>query len=80
MADELAALVKSKANISNIPQFFWKHLCKDVEHLSRVIEKNMEETVIVVHLVLHGIMKRAPYKGKKSFICNQYYKHISFCS
>jgi hypothetical protein len=54
---ELANLVKQNVNL---PEFFWMHLSKDIEHLSRVTGKGMEESALIVHLVLHNIFTKLP--------------------
>ena len=59
MAAELAALVKPCISPNNLPQFFWEHLLKDIEHLSVVTQKGLEETATIIHLVLHGILTKS---------------------
>ncbi len=58
VAAELAALVKPPVNPNNLPEFFWMHLRKDIEQLSRVTGKGLDESAIIIHLVLHGILTR----------------------
>ena len=57
----LAELVKPAVNPELLPQFFWMHLRKDMEHLSRVTGKGMEESAIIIHLVLQDMLS----SGKK---------------
>ena len=52
----LAELVKPAVNPKLLPQFFWMHLRKDMEHLSRVTGKGMEESAIIIHLVLQHML------------------------
>ena len=53
---ELAKLVKPAVNPQQLPEFFWMHLRKDIEHLSRVTGEGMEESAIIVHLVLQDML------------------------
>ena len=53
----LLALVKAEGlRPPELPEFFWGHLERDVLLLSSVLGKNVEETAIVVHLVLRKIL------------------------
>ena len=60
---ELADLVKPRVNPNNLPEFFWMHLNKDIEQLSRVTGKSLDESAIIIHLVLRGILTKAPPTG-----------------
>ena len=60
---ELADLVKPHVNPNNLPEFFWMHLNKDIEQLSRVTGKSVDESAIIIHLVLRGILTKAPPTG-----------------
>ncbi len=60
MVAELAALVKPLINPNNLPEFFWMHLRKDIEQLSRVIGKGLDEATISIHLVLRDILTKSP--------------------
>lgn len=67
VAAELAAgLVKPQVNPDNLPEFFWMHLIKDVEHLSRVIGKGLDESAIIIHIVLHEILTKEPQTCKRN--------------
>ena len=58
---ELATVVKQLHAIPEyLPEFFWGHLCKDIEQLSRVTGKGLEESALVVHHVLHNIFTMEP--------------------
>ena len=37
---------------SELSEFFWRHLEKDLELLCRALNKNMQEAVLVLHLVI----------------------------
>jgi hypothetical protein len=56
---DLAQLVKPFVNPQHLPEFFWMHLNKDIEHLSRVTGKGMEDSAIMVHLVLSEMLTDA---------------------
>ena len=56
----LAPLVKPSVKPDHLPEFFWMHLEKDFEHLSQVTGKSMEETTIIVHLVIKDILTKDP--------------------
>ena len=66
MADQLAALVKPTVNPNNLPEFFWMHLIKDIEHLSQVTGKGLDESAIIIHLVLHQILTKEPLTCKRN--------------
>ena len=57
---ELARLVKPNIKPQLLPEFFWMHLKKDINHLSRVTGKGLEESVIIVHLVLRKMLTVTP--------------------
>lgn len=69
VAAELVAVVNSKVQVTpnDLPQFFWDHLQKDVEHLSRVTQLTLEESAIIIHMVLHGILKKTLRECENSF-------------
>ena len=56
----LAELVKPFVQPQHLPEFFWRHLQKDIEHLSQVTGKGLEEAAIIVHLILKGILTKQP--------------------
>ena len=60
MSAELAELVKPPVKHDLLPQFFWMHLKKDIEHLSRVTGRGMEESALIIHFVLHDILLTPP--------------------
>lgn len=56
MIHDLAKHIQPFVNPAYLPEFFWMHLCKDIEHLSRVTGKGPEESAIIVHLVLSEML------------------------
>ena len=54
---ELINVVKQRADL---PEFFWMHLSKDIEQLSRVTGKGIEESTLIIHLVLRNIFTKLP--------------------
>ena len=77
MAAELAALVKPHVNPNNLPEFFWMHLRRDIEQLSRVTGKGLDESAIMIHLVLQGILTKGPPTCKNVYILSIYFE-LSF--
>ena len=65
---DLAPLVKPFVNPDHLPEFFWMHLKKDFEHLSRVTGKSIDEAVIIVHLVLKDILTKQPPACKEYYV------------
>ena len=57
MIGELVKLVNQRVNL---PEFFYMHLYKDIEQLCRVTGKGIEESTLIVHLVLHNIFTKLP--------------------
>lgn len=67
---DLAGLVKPPFHHpEDLPEFFWLHLRKDIEHLSRVTGKGSEESAIIVHSVLQNILTKAPPTCKNQILC-----------
>ena len=58
---DLAGLVNPQVNPELLPEFFWMHLKKDIEQLSFVTGKGMEESSLIVHLVLCKILSFCEY-------------------
>ena len=56
----LTQLVKVGVRPQELPEFFWHHLERDVELLGRATGKSVDESAIVVHLVLREILLRVP--------------------
>ncbi len=53
-------LVQGYAN----PEFFWKHLEKDLNVLAQAIGRNVDECAVLVHLVLKGVLTKDPPECK----------------
>ncbi len=70
---ELAALVNPQVNPNSLPKFFWKHLQKDIAHLSRVTGKGLDESAIIIHLVLRNILRKSPSICKLLLSCRYLY-------
>lgn len=66
VAADLAALVKPHVNPNNLPEFFWMHLMKDIEHLSRVTGKGLDESAIIIHLIIRQILTKQPPARKRN--------------
>ena len=56
----LIQLVKVGVRPQDLPEFFWRHLERDIELLGRAIGKSMDDSAITVHLVLKEILLRDP--------------------
>ena len=56
----LTQLVKAGVRPRDLPEFFWRHLERDVELLGRATGKSIDESAIIVHLVLREILLKAP--------------------
>ena len=57
----LVALVKNGLQTpQELPEFFWGHLERDVQLLAKALGKNLDDTAIVLHLVLHNILNTNP--------------------
>lgn len=56
----LIQLVKVGVRPQALPEFFWCHLERDMELLGRATGKNMDESAIIVHLVLREILSKNP--------------------
>ena len=73
---DLVSLVKPFVYPKHLPEFFWMHLCKDIEHLSHVTGKSMEDSTIMVHLALSEILLNKAPVGKIPYQ-NNYHDFIS---
>ena len=56
----LVQLVKVGVHPQGLPEFFWHHLERDMELLGSAIGKSMDESAIIVHLVLREILLKDP--------------------
>lgn len=43
-----------------LAEFFWRHLEKDIEQLGVATGRGMDESAMIVHLVLKEILKKEP--------------------
>ena len=56
----LTQLVKVGVRPQDLPEFFWRHLERDVELLGRATGKSVDDSAITIHLVLSEILLKAP--------------------
>lgn len=61
---DLAHLVKPFVKLDDLSQFFWNHLQKDIEHLSLLTGKGVEDSAIIIHLILKEILTKELPPGK----------------
>ena len=61
---DMAALVNPPVRPNALPEFFWKHLEKDVEVICRILKKGEDESILLVHLVLKEILMQRKYSCK----------------
>ncbi len=54
----LMKLIKPEFNPKFFPEFFGLHLTQDINHLSRLTGRAIEEAAIIVHMVLHDILTK----------------------
>ena len=47
----------------DLPQFFWQHLIRDLDILSKAIGYSVDDAALIVHLILQG-MHKSTYTGK----------------
>lgn len=59
----IAGLVVPPVLPQQLPEFFWAHLEKDFELLGRDTGRGLDETVMIVHLVLRQILLTNPPTG-----------------
>ena len=65
--DDLLRLVKPQLpNATELPEFFWHHLERDLQLLGQATGKSVDEAAIILHLVLRGILTQEPPKGISS--------------
>ena len=58
----LIQLVKVDIRSQDLPEFFWHHLERDMELLGKATGKSVDDSAIIVHLVLKEILSRDPPK------------------
>ena len=57
---DLAELVKGNVMPRHLPEFFWRHLERDIESLRRITNRGLDECAMIVHLVLERILSVNP--------------------
>ena len=55
-------MVKADIRPQELPDFFWCHLEKDIELLGRATGKSVDESAIILHLVLRNVLIQDPAK------------------
>ena len=55
---ELAKVTKGQVPPGGLPEFFWRHLERDLECLGRCTGRGVDECAMIVHLVLQNILTR----------------------
>ena len=58
LQDLLKALIKIRPS-----EFFWNHLKHDIKQFREVTHRGVDDSALIVHLVLHKIMQLAPKEG-----------------
>lgn len=58
-SQDLLSLVKAVETHAYLPEFFYQHLERDLQDLSRHTGQNFEETVFLIHIVLKSLMETA---------------------
>ena len=58
--EALAQLVKPPVLPRDLPEFFWRHLQRDIEDLSKITSRGIDECAMIVHLVLSQILTTDP--------------------
>ena len=62
----ITGLVTPPVLPQQLPEFFWAHLEKDLELLGKDTGRGLDETVMIVHLVLRRILTVNPPTGHKN--------------
>ena len=75
---DIVQLVKPHVPVPGLPEFFWRHLDKDIELLGRAVGKGYEEAAMIVHLVLREILVKDP-PGSEFILklCYMYFFNIN---
>ena len=53
--------------LEDLSQFFQQHLIRDLEMLSKAVGYSIDDTALIVHLILKGMYKHA-YTGKLFYV------------
>lgn len=64
---DIVQLVKPHVPVPGLPEFFWRHLDKDIELLGRAVGKGYEEAAMIIHLVLREILVKDPPGSELNF-------------
>ena len=77
---DIVQLVKPHVPVQYLPEFFWRHLDKDIELLGRAVGKGYEEAAMIVHLVLREILVKDPPGSKLLFDLTLLLKNCMYTS
>ena len=58
-SQDLLSLVKTVTTHTDLPQFFYQHLDRDLQDLARHTGQNFEEAVFLIHIVLKSLVETA---------------------
>ena len=61
---DMTSLTSAPIRPNVLPEFFWKHLEKDIDVLCKVLKRGEDESILVVHLVLRQILMQQRHSGK----------------
>ena len=59
-----------------LAQFFWEHLHKDMEMLSKSLNLNKDDTALIVHSILRYISQLQHYPGNLHCAKIMYFIHV----
>ena len=65
LVEALSQLVSPHVLPRDLPEFFWRHLERDLKQLSQTTKRGIEECSMIVHLILKQILTTDPPTGKK---------------
>ena len=69
MIETLAQLVSPPVAPSDLPEFYWRHLERDVQDLSEITSRGIDECAMIIHLVLGDILSKSPPACKHIIAC-----------
>ena len=49
-------MIEPEIAAENAPEFVWNHLQKDLKNLAEALGKNIDDTSVVVHMVLQQML------------------------
>ena len=58
-SQDLLYLVKTVETRTDLPEFFYQHLERDLQDLARHTGQNFEEAVFLIHIVIKSLMETA---------------------